>query len=56
MISATRTFGEDVDVVCDIGGQDIKVLFLENGRITITGTSAELEGNPDVQRAYLGIA
>ncbi len=29
---------------------------LENGRITITGTSAELEGNPDVQRAYLGIA
>ena len=32
MISATRVFG-DVDVVCDIGGQDIKVLFLENGDI-----------------------
>ncbi len=29
---------------------------LENGRITLTGTAAELEGNPDVQRAYLGIA
>jgi activator of 2-hydroxyglutaryl-CoA dehydratase/predicted nucleotide-binding protein (sugar kinase/HSP70/actin superfamily) len=33
MISATREFGEDVDVICDIGGQDIKVLFLQNGRI-----------------------
>jgi activator of 2-hydroxyglutaryl-CoA dehydratase/predicted nucleotide-binding protein (sugar kinase/HSP70/actin superfamily) len=33
MISATRTFGDDVDVICDIGGQDIKVLFLQNGRI-----------------------
>ena len=29
---------------------------LENGRIELAGTSAELEGNPDVQRAYLGIA
>jgi activator of 2-hydroxyglutaryl-CoA dehydratase/predicted nucleotide-binding protein (sugar kinase/HSP70/actin superfamily) len=32
MISATSVFGS-VDVVCDIGGQDIKVLFLENGDI-----------------------
>ncbi len=29
---------------------------LENGRIELAGTAAELEGNPDVQRAYLGIA
>jgi branched-chain amino acid transport system ATP-binding protein len=29
---------------------------LENGRIELTGTSAELRDNPDVQRAYLGIA
>jgi ABC-type branched-subunit amino acid transport system ATPase component len=29
---------------------------LENGRIALAGTAVELEGNPDVQRAYLGIA
>lgn len=33
MISARRYCGEDVDVVCDIGGQDIKVLFLQHGAI-----------------------
>lgn len=32
MMSATSLFG-DVDVICDIGGQDIKVLFMENGDI-----------------------
>src|SRR5262249_43950553 len=32
MLSAVRYFG-DVDVICDIGGQDIKVLFLKNGDI-----------------------
>jgi activator of 2-hydroxyglutaryl-CoA dehydratase/predicted nucleotide-binding protein (sugar kinase/HSP70/actin superfamily) len=32
MMSATHYFG-DVDVVCDIGGQDIKVLFMQNGDI-----------------------
>jgi activator of 2-hydroxyglutaryl-CoA dehydratase/predicted nucleotide-binding protein (sugar kinase/HSP70/actin superfamily) len=32
MMSAVRYF-DDVDVVCDIGGQDIKVLFLEHGRV-----------------------
>lgn len=32
MVSAVHYFG-DVDVVCDIGGQDIKVLFLKNGDI-----------------------
>jgi len=32
MTSATHFFG-DVDVICDIGGQDIKVLFLQNGDI-----------------------
>ena len=31
MKSAQAIFGESVDVICDIGGQDIKVLFLENG-------------------------
>jgi branched-chain amino acid transport system ATP-binding protein len=29
---------------------------LENGHIDLTGTAAELRDNPDVQRAYLGIA
>ncbi|MBW5446933.1 CoA activase [Cohnella sp. CFH 77786] len=29
MMSAVRQFG-DIDVICDIGGQDIKVLFLKN--------------------------
>ncbi len=33
MMSAQRYCGEDVDVICDIGGQDIKVLFLQNGLI-----------------------
>ncbi|HVZ32732.1 MAG TPA: BadF/BadG/BcrA/BcrD ATPase family protein, partial [Polyangiaceae bacterium] len=32
MMSATHYFGQ-VDVICDIGGQDIKVLFMENGDI-----------------------
>ncbi|MNM09139.1 R-phenyllactate dehydratase activator [compost metagenome] len=32
MMSAVRQFG-DIDVICDIGGQDIKVLFLKNGDI-----------------------
>ncbi len=32
MMSATKFFG-DVDVICDIGGQDIKVLFMKNGDI-----------------------
>ena len=29
---------------------------IENGRFTLSGTSAELAGNPEVQRAYLGVA
>jgi activator of 2-hydroxyglutaryl-CoA dehydratase/predicted nucleotide-binding protein (sugar kinase/HSP70/actin superfamily) len=32
MQAATRYFS-DVDVICDVGGQDIKVLFMEQGRI-----------------------
>jgi len=32
MMSAVRYFG-DVDVICDIGGQDIKVLFMRGGDI-----------------------
>ncbi len=32
MMSAVHFFG-DVDVICDIGGQDIKVLFMANGDI-----------------------
>ncbi|MDP6174753.1 MAG: BadF/BadG/BcrA/BcrD ATPase family protein, partial [Rhodospirillales bacterium] len=31
MISAKRSCGDDIDVICDIGGQDIKVLFMQNG-------------------------
>lgn len=33
MMSAKATCGEDIDVICDIGGQDIKVLFLQHGQI-----------------------
>jgi activator of 2-hydroxyglutaryl-CoA dehydratase/predicted nucleotide-binding protein (sugar kinase/HSP70/actin superfamily) len=33
MMSAVHYFGDDVDVICDIGGQDIKVLFLHRGDI-----------------------
>ncbi|NUP06657.1 MAG: CoA activase [Polyangiaceae bacterium] len=33
MMSAVKFFG-DVDVICDIGGQDIKVLFMRNGDIS----------------------
>ena len=29
---------------------------LENGRIRLSGTSAELDENPEVRRAYLGVA
>ena len=29
---------------------------IENGRFELAGTSEELAGNPDVQRAYLGVA
>ncbi len=29
---------------------------LENGRITLRGSSAELDQNPEVRRAYLGVA
>jgi activator of 2-hydroxyglutaryl-CoA dehydratase/predicted nucleotide-binding protein (sugar kinase/HSP70/actin superfamily) len=32
MMSATHYFG-NIDVICDIGGQDIKVLFMEHGDI-----------------------
>ena len=31
MKSAQRAFGKSINVICDIGGQDIKVLFMENG-------------------------
>jgi len=31
MKSAQSVFGKDIDIICDIGGQDIKVLFMENG-------------------------
>ena len=33
MMSAVHFFGEDLDVICDVGGQDIKVLFMQNGDI-----------------------
>ena len=29
---------------------------LENGRVDLVGTSQELLDNPEVQRAYLGVA
>lgn len=33
MMSAKAACGDDIDVICDIGGQDIKVLFLQHGQI-----------------------
>ncbi len=33
MLSAVHCFGPDIDVVCDVGGQDIKVLFLKDGEV-----------------------
>jgi predicted nucleotide-binding protein (sugar kinase/HSP70/actin superfamily) len=33
MLSAQKYCGEDIDVICDVGGQDIKVLFMQNGVI-----------------------
>ncbi len=33
MISAKKYCGNDIDVVCDVGGQDIKVLFMENEQV-----------------------
>jgi ABC-type lipopolysaccharide export system ATPase subunit len=30
-------------------------LVLENGEIALTGTSAELRGNPRIRRLYLGL-
>ncbi|WP_300363452.1 BadF/BadG/BcrA/BcrD ATPase family protein, partial [Hydrogenimonas sp.] len=33
MKSAQALFGDGIDVICDVGGQDIKVLFLENGML-----------------------
>ena len=33
LISATKYCGDDIDVICDIGGQDIKVMFLRNGTV-----------------------
>ena len=33
MMSAVHYFGRDVDVICDIGGQDIKVLFMQRGEV-----------------------
>ncbi len=33
MMSAVHFFGKEVDVICDIGGQDIKVMLLENGDV-----------------------
>ncbi len=31
--SAQYYCGDDIDVICDVGGQDIKVLFMKNGEI-----------------------
>ncbi len=31
--SARAYCGDDIDVICDIGGQDIKVLFLQGGQV-----------------------
>ncbi len=33
MMSAVHYFGTNIDVICDIGGQDIKVMFMQNGDV-----------------------
>jgi branched-chain amino acid transport system ATP-binding protein len=33
-----------------------RAYVLENGRIQLSGVSAELSSNPEVRRAYLGVA
>ncbi|MCC6620637.1 MAG: CoA activase [Deltaproteobacteria bacterium] len=33
MMSAVHFFGTDIDIICDIGGQDIKVLFMQHGDV-----------------------
>jgi len=32
-MQAATAFFDDVDVVCDVGGQDIKILFMKHGRV-----------------------
>ncbi len=32
MLSAQKHYGE-IDIICDVGGQDIKIIFLKDGRI-----------------------
>ena len=39
----------------DVGGVNME-LVLENGRIRLSGTAEELDQNPEVRRAYLGVA
>ena len=31
--SAKQSFGDSISVICDVGGQDIKVLFIQNGML-----------------------
>ncbi len=31
--SAKQSFGDTINVICDVGGQDIKVLFIQNGML-----------------------
>ncbi|HEB56450.1 MAG TPA: CoA activase [Gammaproteobacteria bacterium] len=33
MLSAQHHYGNNIDVICDIGGQDIKILFMQNGEV-----------------------
>jgi len=32
-LSSVEYFGNDIDVICDIGGQDTKVIYLKNGEV-----------------------
>ena len=46
-----------LDGACRITPYDIgKRIRLDRGRIRLSGTSQELDRNPEVRRAYLGIA
>ena len=43
---------QDVLVALDVAD---RAYVLENGRIVLTGTAAELKDHPGVRRAYLGL-
>ena len=42
-------------VIHTMAGRTVSALAVQNGRIALEGTSAELQANEHVKKAYLGI-